>query len=70
MMHTILRGSGILTKRHRNLQTSYGMPDNRIEDFDLLIGATAVTNDLTLVTNNVKHMNRINGIRLEDWTAV
>ena len=27
----------------------------RIEDMDLLIAATAIYNDLTLVTNNVKH---------------
>ncbi len=39
-----------------------------IDDFDLLIGVTAVTNDLTMVTNNTKHFKKINGIVLEDWT--
>ena len=39
-----------------------------IDDFDLLIGATAVTHHLTLVTNNFDHLKRIKGIVLEDWT--
>jgi tRNA(fMet)-specific endonuclease VapC len=39
-----------------------------IDDFDLLIGATAVTHKLIMVTNNTKHFKRINGIKLEDWT--
>lgn len=39
-----------------------------IDDFDLLIGCTAIANGLTLVTNNTKHFNRLQNIRLEDWT--
>lgn len=38
------------------------------DDFDLLIGSTAVTHKLILVTKNTKHFERINGIILEDWT--
>ncbi len=37
---------------------------NIIEDFDLLIGATAVHHDLVLLTNNVRHFGRFAGIRL------
>ena len=39
-----------------------------IDDFDLLIGCTAIANDLILVTNNTKHFSRLEGIKLEDWT--
>jgi len=39
-----------------------------IDDFDLLIGVTSVTHNLTLVTNNTDHFNRIKGITLEDWS--
>ena len=39
-----------------------------IDDFDLLIGASAITNDLTLVTNNEKHFERLNKIKLNNWT--
>lgn len=35
-----------------------------IPDFDLLIGATAVQHDLTLVTGNQRHFARIHGLIL------
>lgn len=40
---------------------------NRIDDFDLLIGATAVVNDFVLVTNNISHLGRVQGVMIEDW---
>jgi len=39
-----------------------------IDDFDLLIGVTSVTHNLTMVTNNTDHFKIIRGITLEDWT--
>ena len=41
-----------------------------IDDFDILIGATAVANDMIMVTNNVSHLNRIGNIVIEDWTTL
>ena len=41
----------------------------RIEDMDLLITATAIYNDLTLVTNNVKHFEKIPYLKLENWKS-
>jgi tRNA(fMet)-specific endonuclease VapC len=38
-----------------------------VDDFDLLIGATAVIYDLTLVTRNTRHFADMVGIVLEDW---
>jgi tRNA(fMet)-specific endonuclease VapC len=38
------------------------------DDFDLLIGVTSVTHNLTMVTNNSDHFKRIKGITIEDWT--
>lgn len=38
-----------------------------ISDFDLLIGCTAVVNDLTMVTENLKEFERISNIQLENW---
>lgn len=38
-----------------------------IEDFDLFIGCTAVANGMIMVTDNVKHFSRIEGIQLENW---
>lgn len=40
---------------------------NLIEDMDLLIAATAIAEDRTLVTNNQKHFQRISELNLENW---
>ena len=39
----------------------------RIEDMDLFIAATAMYNDLTLLTNNTKHFENIPGLKFENW---
>lgn len=36
---------------------------------DLLIAATAIVHDLTLVTHNLRDFTRVNGLRLADWIA-
>ena len=38
-----------------------------IEDFDLLIGCSAVANGMIMVTDNTKHFSRIEGVQLETW---
>lgn len=38
-----------------------------ISDFDLLIGATAVANNLIMVTENTKEFQRISSIKIENW---
>ena len=40
-----------------------------LDDFDILIGATAIANKMTMVSNNQKHMSRLTGINLQDWTT-
>ncbi len=40
-----------------------------IEDFDILIASIAIANDCILVTNNVRHFERIDSIQLENWIA-
>lgn len=39
-----------------------------VDDFDLLIGVTSVSHQLTMVTKNTNHFKRIHRIKLEDWT--
>lgn len=38
-----------------------------ISDFDLLIGATAISNDLIMVTQNLREFKRLEGIKIENW---
>lgn len=39
----------------------------RVADFDLLIGCSALENNLIMVTDNVKHFASIPRIKLENW---
>jgi len=39
----------------------------RLDDFDLILGCSALADNLTLVTNNAKHFRRIEGLRIENW---
>ena len=38
-----------------------------IDDFDLLIGCSAIKNGLILVTNNENHFERMENIKMENW---
>jgi len=38
-----------------------------ISDFDLLIGATSIENELIMVTENVAEYERISDIKIENW---
>ncbi len=38
-----------------------------VEDADLMIASVALTNNLTLVTNNTKHFARIPGLKRANW---
>lgn len=40
-----------------------------VDDFDLLIGTTAVKFDLTMVTENIRHFQNIDGIKLDNWVV-
>ena len=37
---------------------------NLIGDMDILIGATAISNNLTLLTNNTRHFERMQGLNI------
>jgi tRNA(fMet)-specific endonuclease VapC len=38
-----------------------------VDDIDLLIAGIAIDNDLTLITNNENHFNRIPGLKIDNW---
>jgi tRNA(fMet)-specific endonuclease VapC len=40
-----------------------------VDDLDLFIGATAISNDMILVTNNERHFSRLTDIKIENWTS-
>jgi predicted nucleic acid-binding protein len=38
-----------------------------IDEFDMLIAGQALSEGLTVVTDNVKHFNRIDGLKIANW---
>jgi len=40
----------------------------RLDDFDLVIAATALNLSYTLVTNNERHFSRVTNLSIENWT--
>lgn len=57
--HIIVRAANIYGNLHRL--------GRLIGDADILIAATALESDLELVTNNIRHFDRIEGLRLRNW---
>jgi len=49
------------------LKASLEKSGTRLDDFDLIIASCAMTHNLTLVTNNVAHFKRIEGLKLTNW---
>ncbi len=43
------------------------MEGKKVDNFDLLIGCTAIAHKLTMVTENVKDFEPIKGIKIENW---
>lgn len=41
---------------------------NTVDDIDLLIAGISIDNDMTLVTNNERHFNKIPGLKVENWS--
>lgn len=50
--------------QEKNRLRTLGIP---IDDFDLLIAASAYANNLVLVTDNLKHFQNIKGLMVENW---
>ena len=52
---------------YARLRANLEREGKRIDDFDLLIASIAIDNDLTLVTRNPRHFERITGLNVEVW---
>lgn len=52
--------------RQKRLLSSKGCP---IEDFDILIGATAIIAKAVMITENVNHIGRLDSVEIENWVV-
>ena len=51
------------------LKASLEKSGTRLDDFDLTVASCALAHNLTLVTNNLKHFSRIEGLKLTNWSV-
>jgi len=58
-----------ITEEYVSVKVYLRKAGNIIDDFDILIGATALVHGLTIVTNNEDHFSRIKNIKIENWLA-
>jgi tRNA(fMet)-specific endonuclease VapC len=65
---TVLPLTDPIMERFGRLRHQLRAQGNLIPDFDLLIAATALELDLTVLTFNVRHFDRIPGLRLYPTT--
>lgn len=51
------------------LKAQLEIQGSRLDDFDLAIASCALSRNLTLVTNNIEHFRRIDGLKLANWLS-
>ncbi len=61
---------GEISLRTADLNAQLRSAGQPIDWADLFIAATALVHDLILVTRNVRHFDRIDGLQIEDWFPV
>ena len=54
-------------KKFGELKAGLEKTGKRVDDADVLIAATAICNNATLATGNLKHFSRFEGLKVENW---
>ncbi len=58
-----------VTQHFASVKSTLEHKGKRIEDFDAAIAAHALAAGAILVTADVNHMERVSGLKVEDWAA-
>ena len=64
---SIVHADDAVMKKFGDLKAALEKSGNRVDDADIIIAATAICNDATLATGNVKHFLRFEGLKLQNW---
>ncbi len=66
--HNVLPISKKVAQKAAQIYTKLRNEGNSIAHNDILIAATAIVENLVLITNNSKHFDRIEELQTENWT--
>ncbi len=56
-------------RRFGEIKANLELKGTRLADADIIIASTAIEEGLPLITGNVKHYSRIEGLAIENWFA-
>lgn len=65
--HPVLPFDEAAAEAYGPLRVALERMGERLDDPDLRIASIALSRDLTLVTGNVRHFERVPGLRIENW---
>ena len=57
-------------RRFGEIKTEFRRQGQSLPDFDLLIASVALAGDYVLVTHNLRHYQRIAGLKIETWLPI
>ena len=66
-LHSVLAFDESAAVIYGGLRADLERVGKRLDDPDLRIASIALSRDLTLVTGNVRHFERVPGLRVENW---
>ena len=55
------------SERYCRIIASEGLKGSSIGDFDAMIAGIALTNGESVVTTNLKHFEKVEGLQVETW---
>lgn len=64
---SVVHADDAVMRKFGELKAELEKDGNRVDDADIIIAATAICNDATLATGNMKHFSRFPGLRIENW---
>jgi len=64
---TVLPFDETAARAYAEVRTDLEQAGQRLDEPDLRIAAIALSRDLTLVTGNVRHFERVKGLHVENW---
>ena len=56
-------------RRFGEIKANLELKGTRLADADIIIASTAIEEGFTLITGNVRHYSRIEGLTIENWFA-
>ena len=68
-IYTLLPITQSVVETFASIKADLEIAGTPLDDMDLLIAATSMSHNLTLVTNNEKHFSRVPGLSLVNWAT-